>query len=61
MGSRPQAVGNAICAAYTTWGRSQSRGRYFNAYGELAATPFCVCDAAWREIDLQLSEEETSK
>jgi len=26
----------------------------------LAATPFCVCDAASREIDLQLCEEETS-
>jgi CspA family cold shock protein len=26
----------------------------------LAATPFCVCDAAWREIELQLFEEETS-
>jgi CspA family cold shock protein len=26
----------------------------------LAAVPFCVCDAASREINLQLSEEETS-
>jgi CspA family cold shock protein len=26
----------------------------------LAATPFCVCDSASREIDLQLFEEETS-
>ena len=39
MGSRPQAVGNAICAAYTTWGRSQSRGRYFNAYGTPYTAP----------------------
>ena len=26
----------------------------------MAAAPFCVCDAALREIDLQLFEEETS-
>jgi hypothetical protein len=48
MGSRPQAVGNAICAAYTTWGRSQSRGRYFNAYVPYQTDPTAPI-GRWKE------------